>query len=234
MKLRLINDLNESKMYRTSHAFKRVTARQVADHAFMDLIALWILYNEYEFAPHAISYATKTGQFHKFNRYIQSGSDLYLSLHVISQKRTDLLNTDADQVALDRYTINEKQVVRYLRMMANNSLDQGTVRVTLQRLEQSLYIENSNYRSVRRLAQSWPTLSTEQKRVALTRMILFYKTHARRSEIFSMLSLLANSKNLNDPNAKNPELPGVAKAAAIGAAGYAAFQGGRRFGKTLF
>ena len=54
MKLQLINDLNESRMYRSRSSFKDRTARQVADHSFMDLIALWILYNEFEFTPTAI------------------------------------------------------------------------------------------------------------------------------------------------------------------------------------
>ena len=154
-------------------------------------------------------------------------------MHVVTQKRTDLLDTEADQVALDRYNVNEKQVVRYLHQLAQNSIQQGQVRMTLQRLEQSLRIEDSNYRSVRRLAQSWPTLDTGRKKAVLTRMLLFYRTHARRSEMFQMLQSLATSKNLVDRNAKNPELGTAAKVAAAGAAGYVGYQAGRRLGKAL-
>jgi hypothetical protein len=233
MKLSLINDLNESKQYRSRHAFSRVTARQVADHAFMDMIALWILYNEFEYAPRAMAYASSTGQLNSFSRYIQSGTDLYLNLHVVSQKRTDLLDTTADQVALDRFNVNEKQVVRYLKQMSSNSINGGHVRMTLQRLEQSLQIENSNYRSVRRLAQSWPTLDTNRKRTVLTRILQFYKAQARRSEMFVLLQSLATSKNLVDANAKNAELSPAAKAAAVAGTGYVGYQFGRKLGKAL-
>ena len=233
MKLSLINDLNESTQYRTRSAFRGVSARQVADHAFMDMIGIWILFNEFEYAPQAIEYASRTGQMYGFRRYMQSGTDLYLNLHVISEKRTDLLDTEADQVALDRININDRQIVRYLHQVANNSISQGQVRMTLQRLEQSLRIEESNYRSVRRLAQTWPTLDTGRKRAVLTRMLLFYRTHARRSEMFRMLSSLAQAKNLVDRNANNPEMSTAAKAAAVAAAGVGGAALGWRLGKSV-
>ena len=233
MKLPLVNDLNESRMYRSRSAFRGVDARQIADHAFMDMIGIWILYNEFEFAPQALEYAEKTVQLYSFRRYIQSSTDLYLNLHVVTQKRTDLLDTKADQVALDRFNVNERQVVRYLHQIASNSIGQGQVRMTLQRLEQSLSIENSNYRSVRRLAQSWPTLDTGRKKAVLTRMLLFYRTHARGSEMFQMLSSLAKAKNLEDPKARNPEMNPGARAAAIGAAGVGGGIIGWHAGKSL-
>lgn len=233
MKLQLINDLNESRMYRSRHAFRSVDARQVADHAFMDMIALWILYNEFEFAPAVIDYAAKTSQMYGFKRYLQSNTDLYLNLHIISEKRIDLLSTESDLVALERLNINEKQVVRYLHQIAANSIQIGQVRMTLQRLEQSLRIENSNYRSIRRLAQSWPTLDTGRKRATITRMIMFYRAHARRSEMFQMINSLAKARNLEDRSAANPELSKAAKAAAIAGAGYVSYQAGRRLGKSL-
>lgn len=236
MELTFVTDLNESKQYRSKQAISRVTARQVADHTFMDMIALWILFNEFDYAPEAISYAGSTVQYNKFSNYRQSANDLYLNLHIITEKRTDLLSPDPESVVLlDRMFIDSRNIVRYLRQMTSNNLSPSKVRQTLQRLEQNLYIENSNYRSIRRLAQSWPTLDTNRKRAVLTRMMMFYKVHARRSEMYQMISALAKSHNLNDKNATNPEKPGLLKtAAAAGAAGAAGFAVGHRIGKSLF
>lgn len=234
MDLKLINDLNESRQYRSKSAFRNVTAREISDLAFMDMIGIWILYNEFDTAPAGMSYAERTAAYNRFTAYRTTGTDLYLALHVITEKRADLLSNEADAVLLDRIQLDVPNIIRYLRAAAHNNLTISKTRQTLQRLEQALHIDNSNYRSVRRLAQSWPTLSTSQKRTVLTRMILFYKTHARRSEMFAYLEALAKSKNLYDKNASDPEKTGkFAKAAAVGAAGAAGFATGYQIGKAL-
>lgn len=234
MDLKLINDLTESRMYRSKQAFKRTTAREVADMAFMDMIALWILYNEFDFAPQARDYAERTVTFNRFSNFRQASTDLYLNLHVITEKQTGLLSSDADITLLDRIQLDVPNIVRYLRAISRNNLTQSQTRQTLQRLENALHIDNSNYRSVRRLAQSWPTLSTGQKRTVVTRMLFYYRTHARRSEMFELLSALAKSKGLVDNSASNPERLGLAKTAAMGAAAAATgFAGGYHLGKSL-
>ena len=235
MDLKLINDLNESRQYRSKSAFRHANARTVADHTFMDMIAVWILYNEFEFAPESLNYASKTVAYNRFNTYRQSGTDLYLNLHVITEKRNDLLgNDDADVTLLDRIQLDVGNIVRYLRQIGQNSMTPSKARQTLQRLEQALYIDNSNYRSVRRLAQGWPTLSTNQKRLVITRMLMFYKMNARKSEMYPLLAQLGKSKNLVDKDAKNPEkLSPWQKAAVVGAAGAGGYAAGYKLGKSL-
>lgn len=231
MDLKLIPELTESMQYRSKSMFQYTTARQVCDHAFMDMIAIWILYNEFETAPKARDYAGRTMTYNGFKTFRQASTDLYLTMHVITQDRTDLLSSDEDSTLLGRITLDEQKVIRYLRETAGNKITQMMVRQTLQKLERALYIENSNYRSVRRLAQNWPTLSTSQKRTTLTRMLMFYRVNARRSEMFKELNQLARSKNLIDPNAKDPGL--AAKAAAVGVAAVGGFAAGRALGKRF-
>lgn len=236
MELTFINDLNESRQYRSKSAFRKTTARQAADMLFMDMIAIWILYNEFEFAPEAIEYAGRTVSMNRFNTYRQTGTDLYMNLHVVTEKRTDLLDSTQDVTLLDRVNVDVASIIRYLRAAASNKLSQHMVMRTLQKLERGLAIDNSNYRSVRRLAQSWPTLTTSQKRLVLTRMLFFYKSNARRAELFGYLNLLARSKNLVAKNAKNPEsnLKKFAAAAVVtGAAAAIGYSAGRRLAKGL-
>jgi hypothetical protein len=234
MELRLINEFTESNQYRTTSAIKQTDARIVCDHAFMDMIALWILYNEFEYAPQARKYAERTATFNRFANFRQMGTDLYLSLHLITAKRTDLLSSEADTTLLDRIELDVPTIIRYLRAASQNVLNTGMARMTLQRLENALYINNSNYRSIRRLAQNWPSLTTNQKRTVLTRMVFFYRAHARRSEIGALIATLAKTNGLLDPNAKSPEGNSALKtAAAMAAAATVGGALGYRLGKSL-
>lgn len=233
MDLKLVNEFTESRMYRSKQAINTKTAREVADLAFMDMIAIWILYNEFEFAPIGRDYAERTVMFNRFNQFRQMSTDLYINLHVISEKRTDLMSSAADVTLLERIQLDIPNIVRYLRMASQNHLNQGMVRQTLQRLEFALQIDNSNYRSVRRLAQGWPTLNTAQKRMVLTRMLFFYRMHGLRSEMYQHLKTLADSKGLVEPNAKNPEPSLKTKAAAGAAAAAGGFALGWRLGKSV-
>lgn len=234
MDLKLINQFNESHQYRSKSQLAQTTAREVADFAFMDLVALWILFNEYDFAPQSIKYAEDTATFNRFTNYRQMGTDLYHNLHVLTQRRTDLITAnDADAALLGRISLDERQLVRYLRGIANNNMNMGMARMSLQRFENALHISNSNYRSVRRLAQNWPRLQTAQKRTVITRMMFFYRTHARRSEMYKLLKTLAASQGLEDKDAKNPEMSTGAKVAAGAAALAGGFAAGYHLGKRF-
>lgn len=233
LNLSLITDFTESAQYRSKQAFKQTNARVVCDHAFMDMIAIWIMYNEFNTAPTAREYAARTASYSRFTNFRQASTDLYLNLHVITEKQSALLGSDADATLLDRVQLDVRQIVRYLRMASSNKLTTSAVRQTLQRMEQALHIETSNYRSIRRLAQNWPELNTSQKRTVLTRMVQFYKMNARRSEMGNYIKALAKSKNLLDPNATDAEISPLKKAAAVGAAGVAGVATGYQIGKNL-
>jgi len=233
MDLKLINEFTESAQYRSTHAFKQTTARVVCDHAFMDMIGIWITLNEFETAPWATTYAQRTGMYNGFTTFRQASTDLYLNLHAINQSRTDLLSSDADSALLSKATIDIPSIIRYLRLAKSNTLTPVMVRTTLQRLEQSLYIEDSNYRSVRRIAQNWQSANTSQKRTVLTRMAFFYRMNARRAEMGKQIIALGKGKNLIDDDATNPEMTLLQKAAVLGAAGATGFALGRHLGMNF-
>ena len=63
------SELTESKMFRSKGRVEGTSNRDMADLTFMNLIALYILYNEYDFAPAAKGYAKKTMQSGNFNNF---------------------------------------------------------------------------------------------------------------------------------------------------------------------
>ena len=234
MELKLVHDLLESKMYRSKAAIKKKTARQVADHAFMDLLALYILYKDFQFSPKAMEYSARTAAFNNFKNFRQMGTDLYINLHILTMKNVELVGgSEMDQALVERMHIDLPDLIQYLRQIAYNRISSSRVKSTLQRLERGLAIEQSSYRSIRRLVQHWDKIDNHQKRLAITRMLMFYRVHAYRSEMYPLLMAMANANKLVDRSAKNPEISAKAKvaAAATGAAG--GFLSGWALGKSL-
>lgn len=240
MKLDFIGDLNESSQYRTRDSFKSTNAREIANHAFLDMLTLWILYNEFDFAPIAVKYAAKTTMYGDFARYSQAGTDMYMAFYVLSSADADIIFGDgADQLLLDRIKIDVPRIKNVLTKIRHNNLQDSTMRPFLQDLERKLLISDSGYKSVRRLVQDWRNLNEQQRALAVTRLIQFYRTHARRSELFAFLQDYARTKKLEIRNAHNAEKPKskttktIAQAAALGAIGYAGFAAGRSIGRGL-
>jgi len=175
MDLSLVKDLNESSQYRTKYSLASASTRDIANHAFIDMIVLWILYNEYDYAPSAIEYANKTTRYGGFNTYRQSSTDLYMTLYILISKNSGLTSGDPNsKIFLDRITPNSLEIQNYLKRIYRNELTAVSARQFFQKIERDLKIDDSNYRSVRRLAQNWGLLSNNQKSLIVTRIIQFY------------------------------------------------------------
>lgn len=226
MDLSFVKDLNESSQYRTRFSLANVTPRVIADHAFIDMITLWILYNEYDYAPTAVEYARKTMMFGNFDVYRQSSTDLYMTLHILLSKNLSLVKHDESaKLFFQRINLSSIPVNVFLRKITNNSLVSLSARQVLQKIERELKIEDSNYRSIRRLAQNWGFLTNNQKSLVITKILQFYNTNANRSELMAVLSNFAEVKGLIiddtgiQPN-QNNDITSVSKLATLGVTKY--------------
>ena len=104
------------------------------------------------------------------------------------------------------------------------------------RLEEDLDLQNSNYRSIRRLVQDWPRLNKMQKQLVITRMLQYFRVHALRSELYSYIRDLSRSQGLEMKNAHNaegsPKMRGADTIAKLAMAG-GAVVGGYALGKAM-
>ena len=226
MDLSFVKDLNESSQYRTRFSLANVTPRVIADHAFIDMITLWILYNEYDYAPTAVEYARKTMMFGNFDVYRQSSTDLYMTLHILVSKNLSLVKHDESaKLFFQRIHLSSILVNVFLKKITNNSLVSLSARQVLQKIERELKIEDSNYRSIRRLAQNWGFLTNNQKSLVITKILQFYNTNANRSELMAVLGNFAEVKGLiiddtgTQPN-QNNDITSVSKLATLGVTKY--------------
>ena len=245
MELTFINkEITEARMFRNRNIIRRLGIDDVANFAFLNTLLLYMLYSEYDSAPAAIDYADKTIRYNSFDHYRVSGSDLYLAFHILLDRSGDsdrLIGGTPEKNAIARNRINMPYHLlrKFFKEMSNNTLqtDGAFVPRFFLTLEKKLNIKTSNYKSIRRLVQNWHKTSTTEKHLAVTRLLMYFRTNARLAELMPLLDALSRNKNLGIDNANNPEtksgmkkIAGVAlKTIGAAVAGYAAgYQIGKR------
>lgn len=207
---------NESKMFRNSY-LSAMTLRDATDAAFINLITLYLFSKEFETAPFAQNYATKTMMFGGFREPRVAGTDLYQALHIVTNPtgRTarKLTGLEMNAVLAVQLHVKEKMLKDFLRNISRGTLDRTTAIRLMYRLEAQMAIGISNYKSLRRLVTDWENLTMFQKQICVTRLLQYYRTRGRRSDLYPMLETLAKNKGWELGNVSNAEI------AAIGAGG---------------
>lgn len=214
-----VRDLNESKMYRTRQQFESSDRQDMANFAFMNLLTLHILSRMDISDEAAREYAKQTNKYRNFNNYKQSGTDLYIAINGLR---------DAG------YNINTTKLTQYLISIETGKTFPNIPSFLMQ-IENQLNITDSNYKAVRRIAANFEIASPQQRKLAVTRLLQFYRTKALRSELYPALKTLAREGGLEIPGAEVAEKKpnSATKAAAIAAAGLGGFVLGRAFGRGL-
>jgi hypothetical protein len=228
-----ISDMLESKMFRSKSRVEGHNARDMADFAMMNMLALYILSNEYDFAVAAQDYAKRTMTYGNFNTYRAGGTDLNIALTAVKNGMSD--SSEKDQMQNKRLQFNDVRIKAFLNTLKAGRKPMG-VQNFFMRLEGDLDIQNSNYRSIRRLVQDWPRLNKMQKQLVITRMMQFFRAKALRSELYSYIRDLSRSQGLEAKNAHNaegaPRMRGSDTLAKLAIAG-GAIAGGYALGQSL-
>ena len=197
MELEFINELCESRLIRQKKHINRYTAKDAADLVFLYACILNILKNEFKYAPVASRYAKQTFMFNNFNTFRVNGTDMYILL-------TGLVGTDdtsdmfADKEASDLFLadlrINVPQLKEWLRLTAKGVVRKNIDSQFLYRLEKQLKVNNSQYKSARRLSSDWANLKHGQKTLVITRILQALRARAIRSELYPVMARLAKEK----------------------------------------
>lgn len=188
----------ESRQYRAGGG-RALNLRQVANFAFLDLLSLYILHNEYETAPVASTYSGKTIGYRNFLRPRMSGTDLYTSLNILSNpdsvfSKSIKQNPDADALLRQKIKLHLPTVKRYLELIEQGNITSSDAAQLLLRIEKQLNITDSQFKSMRRLVQDWPGLNKMQREIVVTRMTQHYNKFAKRSELSVFLGDLGKTK----------------------------------------
>ena len=232
-KYAFIGDIMESRMFRSKSKVTGADARDMADFAMLNMLALYILSNENDFAVAAQDYAQRTMTYGNFNTFRAGGTDLNIALTAIKNSMAD--DGDKNKLQNQRLKFNDVKIKAFLNTLKMGRPPAG-VNSFFMRIERDLDIQNSNYRSIRRLVQDWPRLNKMQKQLVITRMLQYFRVHALRSELYSYIRDLSRSQGLEMKNAHNaegsPKMRGADTIAKLAVAG-GAIVGGYALGKAM-
>jgi hypothetical protein len=210
MQLDLINQLNENWLFR-SRRINEFTAKDVTELAFLYLISLHVMRIEYETALFAQKYARKTSSHSNFMSVDRINTDLYQFLHMMSDQdggmSSALQNQNLNELFWKNVKVNQSQIRKFLINIASGEYNEREQSRLLLQIETQLHITVPNYRSIRRISADWnsPKVSSEMRKLALTRLLQALRSKARRGDILLELEKLAKHRRYELFNVCDPE-----------------------------
>jgi len=239
--LKLVNTLSESRLFRTKKMASDVNIDDAADLVFVHFLILNIFNKDYDFAPLANDIASRTMVFRNFDYFRTNGTDMYMALNRLMGKDNDIGDSEKDEIARGRLSLQKADVLRFLLHYSNNRSDASFEQRYLLRYQRNLNVQDGMLKSIRRLVGDWDNLSQNQKALVVTRLVQWMRRKARLAEIMPALLKLQKRGNYihKDSNKATDTIKSlwdnpIVKASAVigGIAGAKAL--GRKWGQTTY
>jgi hypothetical protein len=203
--MKFLQTLSESRFLSSKGAFKKYSAKQIAELAYLHIIALRILQCESLTHDFAKDYAFRTNRYSGFARWYQNATDLHLLLFALHDEDVELKMPEASKEFKENLYFDEGELQSWLKDVARNTNNSGKVRRLFMHMDGTLQIKDASMKAIRRLVQDWPMASTRQKQLAMTRLLQMLRLRARQSDLLVRLEAVANSQRLELKNVNNPE-----------------------------
>ena len=225
----------ESKLFKSKVAVTSMDVNDVAEYAYMSIVALWVMYCVPLTKQTAMAYADRTMSFGNFKQERNMATDLYVALNTLVNPTGSISKTLADQAGnvetRKTMRVNQQLIKTFLDGMASGSIDSTDAARFLLKLERMLNIHNIMYKSVRRMAQDWTALNPHERNLVMSRLMQYFNLHAKRSELKPFLEDMARSEGYSEGDAPDHgNKADTIKALAVAAA---ALYGGYRLGRAL-
>ncbi len=241
MNLKLVNELSESRLFRTKNIASSVDLDDAANVAFMYLMILNIFNKDYDYSPLASEYSKRTSAFRNFDTFRTSGTDLYIALNRLMGKDQKYDN-DKDKIAKKRIAPIKTDLIQYLSHIGSNKSNAAYEQKMLMRFQRQLNIQDSMLKSMRRLVGDWENLNQNQRALVVTRGVQFVRSKAQRSEMMKPLMAFQKRGNYKVNDRKdtkkkvwdNPIVKGAAAVAGAIALSKGATALGKRLGKSSY
>lgn len=237
--------ITESKLFPNLSRINKYSAKDVADLTFGYLLTLHMFRQEFEMAPWSIDYARKSMDA-TWKHTNLSKTDLYQFLNVLLHKSHTwtyyFKDQDASDLFLNELHLDVHVVQKFLHNIEQVNFDPENSGRLLLQLERDLKITTSNYKSMRRILSDWHMdhVTTEAKRLVITRLLHMMRAKAALGDITSRLQKFATQGDWEIPHTCDPETgehcdspskPSLIKQLALGAGlGVGAYM----LGKALF
>lgn len=194
MELEFINnEISESRLYRTSGNMRYLTGRNIADLAYLNTIAIYMMLQDDVQHNYAKSYAKATSQHGGYNLFRTSATDLYMLCFAIKNPDSDKFNLK-DPLTSKRFlnglNFNARMHFQFMKKLAVAGDRANEAMSYFFRLETQLSIKDSKYKQYRRLIANWGNLKYASRQLVVTRLLQTIRQLGRGSEIVGPLSTM--------------------------------------------
>lgn len=180
---------------------KRFNARDIADLLFLFFNSIQILKYEFHGLSELQRYISMAGPLANVDHFVSSKNDIYVFLHVLFGKNNKaqlelLKDRDASEALIPTLKIDLAMVRKFMLLAKNGKSDPSFERRFLLSIEKGLRIQDSKYRSIRRLAMDWHKETESTKKLVMTRLLQILRSKARRSELLPMLEKVSKQEKM--------------------------------------
>ncbi len=233
----LDNEITEGRLLRTTNNFKKLTGRDVADLLYLNSLVIYIMAKDSKQSKFALGYARKTTQYGNYTLFRTHATDLYLLSYIINNpdsKQIKLKDTILSKRFLNSCKFDPKQHSQFFYKLAS----QGKVPLAttyFMSLERQIKINDSRYKSWRRLAVDWEHLKYRSRQYIVAKIIQEFRRIAITSELVSNLQTMTKyrSYDITDKYSRKPSTGRKVAGAVAGAVagGYAGKKIAKKLGK---
>lgn len=197
----------ESRLFQSTASISRLSTRELADLAYVSVMALFVVYYESSTRKAANNYANDVYTYIAVNNDFSAkrimAKDLYLVFHGLSDRNDTMVSSKLRTTAINdlmwsKIHVNVPILKRFFADIAQSSLDtKGFMHRFLFRLEIDLYITDSTLRELRRNVQEWYRKSPSEKTYVIARLLTWMQTHANAMDMIPMMQKLASVKDID-------------------------------------
>lgn len=180
-----ITDLSESRLFPSKQAFEKWSDVDTTEIAYLYLCCLTILRHDKETEAWVRMTTRKAVREPSFKRWQVIAGDLYVFLYGIQQASDD-----------NKLRFDKNRVIRWLRSMANDNVDEGETRRLLFRLRIDWKIDDHDIREIGRRCVDWLDMTNHERRLLMTRILMILRRKANKSDIRPFVERLARTRRL--------------------------------------
>lgn len=214
--LTLINDLSESRAYRSRQDLGKGSASENGELVYAYCLALLVLTGEYKYQKMARNYIIRSMSYGNYDFFRTNGTDLYLLLHsIVGAGSIVQYDDETSKKYIDRLQRHYSDINQLLRYISNDNFSRKQTSSLLLRLETQLAIKSRDLKKIRRIASDWDRLKEKERYNIAIDIMHYIRDHSPRSELYGILQSMVKERNLKDRhNVKQKSLP---KNVAVGA-----------------
>lgn len=202
-----LKDIHEARMTKTDGSASKLTYSDCLERAYLTLLALETMRQFPDFSGYVQRYAKKTAGFESYKYYRIMGTDLYNFLYFVAgddSAQKKLKDPESAIKIKQTIKIPIRDINRYIQQIGQNKKPTQLSNLFI-RIENSFGISNTDYKAVRRALLNWDSLTKDERRLMVTRLIYAVRAKLRSSDIIEDFEKFAAVKDLEKANVKDPE-----------------------------